>query len=349
MVEAGAWPALAGLGLRMTRRANLGLLVFLAVAFVTGWVAFAYGTVPSRWALIVHAVSGFGLLVLVPWKSLIVSRSLRRRRRGRFASLVLAVVVLASLVAGLLHSLGLPWWGPFTAMELHVGAAIAAVPLVIWHVLARPVRLRPTDFARRNVLRYGGTLALAGAVYAASEAAVRMGGLPGARRRFTGSYEVGSFQPDLLPATSWLFDAVPTIDVSTWRLRVRWPGGEREWTYEELWAFDDRIQAILDCTGGFWSEQMWAGVRLDRLFPERRPGSSVHVISHTGYDRRLSVPALGQVLLATRLGGVALSPDHGYPARLVVPGSRGFWWVKWVRSVELQEVPAWWQLPFPVQ
>ena len=331
----------------MTRRVNLGLLVFLAVAFLTGWLAFAYATAPSRWALVVHAVTGFGILVLVPWKSIVVRRS-RRGGLGRIASLLLAVLVLASLAGGLLHSLGLPWWGPYTAMELHVGAAIAAVPLVVWHVLARWVRPRPVDLSRRHLLRYAGAVGLAGAGYAASEQLARLARLPGAERRFTGSYELGSFEPEGLPVTSWLLDAVPALDAERWRLKVAWPGGGRDWTYAELLAHDDHLRAVLDCTGGFWSEHEWTGVLLGRLLPEV-PGLSIHVVSHTGYDRRLPPSDLWRVLLATGVDGQPLSAGNGYPLRLVAPGRRGFWWVKWVSRIEVQELPAWWQLPFPLQ
>lgn len=331
----------------MTRRVNLGLLVFLVVAFLTGWLAFAYGTAPSRWALVVHAISGFGLLVLVPWKTTIVRRS-RRRGLGGLASLLLAVAVLASLAAGLLHSVGLPWWGPYTAMELHVGAAIVAVPLVAWHMLARRVRPRPVDLSRRHLLRYATALGVAGAGYAASEQLTRLARFPGADRRFTGSYDVGSFQPDRLPVTSWLFDAVPDVDVDRWRLRVSGPGGTRDWTYAELLTYDDHLRAVLDCTGGFWSEHDWSGVLLGRLLPQVR-GLSLHVVAQTGYHRRLPVSDLWRVLLATGMDGQRLSVGNGYPVRIVAPGRRGFWWVKWVSLVELDEVPPWWQPPFPLQ
>jgi DMSO/TMAO reductase YedYZ molybdopterin-dependent catalytic subunit len=48
------------------------------------------------------------------------------------------------------------------------------------------------------------------------------------------------------------------------------------------------------------------------------------------------------------VGGVPLTPAHGYPVRLVAPGRRGYWWVKWVDRVELSADPAWWQPPFPI-
>jgi DMSO/TMAO reductase YedYZ molybdopterin-dependent catalytic subunit len=334
----------------MGRRTNLALLACLAVAFATGWLAFAYATAPARWSLVVHALGGFAILALVPWKSIVTRRGLRRPRPGRWASVTLAVLVLASLLGGLLHSTGLlRWWGPYTAMELHVGAAIAAVPFAVWHVLARPARPRPADLSRRNLLRAGAVVAAAGAGYAASELAVRVTGLPGAARRFTGSYEAGSFDPDLMPVSSWMFDAVPEIDPSGWSLRVVTPGGIRDWTYAELERFDDRRRAVLDCTGGFWSEQDWSGALLSRLVPDASGAISVRVVSHTGYDRRFAVEELPKLLLALRLGDQPLSADHGAPARLVVADRRGFWWVKWVRSIEIDDLPTWWQPPFPLQ
>src|SRR5438132_1249755 len=149
----------------------------------------------------------------------------------------------------------------------------------VWHVLARPVPPRRIDLARRTLLRQGATLAVAAAGYSATEAAVRLVRLPGGERRFTGSYEFGSFQPELMPVSSWMFDQVPAPAPAGWRLRVVGPGGLREWTYEELAAFDDRLRAVLDCTGGFWSEQDWSGVLLGRLLPHAGGARSVRVAS----------------------------------------------------------------------
>ncbi len=326
-------------------RTNLALLGLLAVAFVTGWIAFAYSTAPARWSLVLHATGGFAILALLPWKSMIARRGVGRSRPGRWASILLGVLVLVSLVAGLLHSTGLlVYMGPLTAMDFHVGAAIAAVPLAIWHVVARRVRARPTDLSRRNVLRGGAVIAGAAVAYAASEMVVRATGMPGAARRFTGSYEAASFQPDLMPVSSWMFDAIPQIDRTAWRLST----GGRDWSYDELLAFDDRLTATLDCTGGFFSTQEWSGVRLDRLLG-KADGASIRVVSSTGYDRRFPVDRASSLLLATRMGGQALDPGHGFPARLVVSDGRGFHWVKWVSAVEVDDMPHWWQSPFPLQ
>jgi hypothetical protein len=326
-------------------RTNLALLGLLAVAFVTGWLAFAFATAPARWSLVVHAASGFTILALLPWKSMIARRGLGRPQPGQWASVLLGMLVLISLVAGLLHSTGLlVYWGPLSAMEFHVGGAIAAIPLAIWHVVARRVRVRPTDLGRRSVLRAGVVVGAAAVAYASSEVVVRATGMPGAARRLTGSYEAGSYQPGLMPVSSWMFDAIPRIHQGAWRL----PAGAREWSYDELFAFDDRLTATLDCTGGFFSTQEWAGARLDRLI-EKSAGTTIRVVSVTGYDRRFPIDQAHSLLLATRVGGDALDAGHGFPARLVVPEGRGFWWVKWVSAIEVDDIPHWWQPPFPLQ
>ena len=326
-------------------RTNLALLALLAVAFLTGWLAFAFATAPARWSLVLHATGGFAILALLPWKSMIARRGIRRGWPGRWASILLGALVLVSIVAGFLHSTGLAVnIGRLTAMDFHVGAAIAAVPLAIWHVVARRVKVRPADLSRRAALRGGAMLAGAAAAYAASEIVVRAAGLNGATRRFTGSYEAGSNEPDLLPISSWMFDAIPNLDAGSWTLRAP----TRDWSYDELFAFDDRVTATLDCTGGFYSTQDWSGARLDRLIGGST-GGSIRVVSHTGYDRRFPLGDARRLVLATRIGGRTLDPGHGFPARLVSADRRGFWWVKWVVAIEVDDLPHWWQSPFPLQ
>jgi DMSO/TMAO reductase YedYZ molybdopterin-dependent catalytic subunit len=334
----------------MARRTNAFLLALLAAVFLTGWLGFGFDTTPAGVALVAHAGAGIAVVLLTPWKSAIARRGIEKRRPGWWASIVFGLLVLLSVAAGLAHSTGLlRSWGDWTALTVHVGAAFVAVPFAVWHVVARPVVLRRTDFARRRLLQGGVVLAGAAALYGTTEGVARLAALPGARRRFTGSYDVGAFDPAALPATSWLFDGAPRTESDSWRLAVSGPAGRRDWTLAELGNFDDRLDATLDCTGGFYSLQSWAGVWLDRLVPQAGGAVSFEVRSATGYARRFPIEDLHHILLATRLGGVALDPGHGFPARLVAPDRRGFWWVKWVDSIRLDSTPGWWQLPFPIQ
>jgi DMSO/TMAO reductase YedYZ molybdopterin-dependent catalytic subunit len=331
------------------RRTNLALLVLLAAALVTGALAYGIG---SGWAgpvVIAHGVAGLGIVLLAPWKSVVARRGLRRRRPGNWASVALAVLVAVAVGFGVLHSTGVAVEvGPVSAMQLHVGSALLSIPLALWHVVIRRVRARRTDLSRRALLRAGALLGGAGVVYVATEGLTAAASLPGADRRFTGSHERGSFRPPDMPVTQWLNDRVPRIDAASWRLVVRTGQEERAWTWDELDRAGDRARATIDCTGGWFAVQDWEGTRLSRLVPDPGEARSVLVRSVTGYPRRFPIRDLDRLLVATRAGGRPLDPGHGFPARMVAPGRRGFWWVKWIESIEVSAVPWWWQWPFPV-
>jgi len=151
-----------------------------------------------------------------------------------------------------------------------------------------------------------------------------------------------------MPVTQWLDDAPPEIRPDDWCLVVRTPNGESSLSYEELAGFSDRLRATVDCTGGWYATQDWAGVRLDRLLEAHDEVRSLVVVSATGYGRRFPIADAASMLVATRAGGRELSAGHGFPARLVVPGRRGFWWVKWIERIETSGTPWWWQSPFPL-
>jgi hypothetical protein len=181
---------------------------------------------------------------------------------------------------------------------------------------------------RRQFLTAAAFGAAALAAWRVQRPAQRALGLPGAKRRFTGSYDAG----DDFPATSWVADDPRPLG-SGYRLQV----GERRLTAAEL-DRGDELTAVLDCTGGFYTEQRWRGVLLSRLLEDAH-ASHVRVISHTGYRWSFALDDAQDLLLATHVGGEPLSHGHGAPCRLVAPGRRGFQWVKWVERVELRDGP----------
>lgn len=326
------------------RRTNLALFAALSVAFLTGALAFGIGSGWNRWATAAHAIAGFVIVLLTPWKSVIARRGLRRRRRGRLTSVAFTALAAVAVLSGVLHSTGLAAIGDLTSMQIHVGAALIALPLAAIHIVGRRVRLDRSDASRRQLLRSGTLIAGAALTYAVVEGGSKLASLPGGTRRFTGSFEAGSLDPDEMPVTQWLNDSVPSIDIEDWALAI----GGRALTYADVSQWTDTVTATLDCTGGWWAEQEWSGVLLSRLLPADSNGRSIVVESATGYERRFPISDASKLLLATRAGGRPLSPGHGYPARIVAPGRRGFWWVKWVVSIEVSDRPWWIQSPFPV-
>lgn len=331
------------------RRTNLALLVLLLAALGTGALAFGIGVGWNHWVTIAHGIVGLAILALSPWKQMVVARGIRRPRRGRAASVVFLALVTVALVTGFAHSTGLlRSMGPVSAMQVHVGAALLSIPLLVGHVVARPAPVHRTDLSRRTLLRSGALLGGAGVAYAAVETVARLTSLPGGKRRYTGSFATGSFEPERMPVTQWLDDPVPEIEAEGWTLTVGADGRRRALTHEDLLSFSDKLTAVIDCTGGWYAEQQWEGVWLADLLPDEVQGRSIRVRSFTGYSRRYPLRDAGKLLLATRVGHRPLSAGHGFPLRLCAPGRRGFWWVKWVTEIEVDDVPWWLQPPFPL-
>jgi hypothetical protein len=329
------------------RLANVALLVVVPLAAASGLAMFLLGSGPVLAVAVLHGLVGLTVVVLVPWKSVVVRRGLKRARGPRLAtSLALGAVVVLALVTGVAHLGGILVAGsPLTSLQVHVGAGVVAVALTLVHARQRRIRARRGDLSRRSLLRLGLLASTAGVL----DAGVRVAGartvLRGVRQP-TGSFRLASSSVAAIPGTSWLFDRIPAVDAQSWRLAVTAGGVSREWSLADLSRWDDRLTAVLDCTGGWWTEQEWSGVRVARLLPPGT-GGSVEVTSATGYSRRL--PLTEDLLLATAIGGVPLSAAHGFPARLVVPGRRGYHWVKWVAGISHDDRPWWVEPPLPLQ
>lgn len=332
-----------------SRVTNLTLFLALIAAFGTGAGATATGSERGRWISIAHGIVGMAIILLIPWKGRVVRAGLRRARATRWLSLLLAALAVTTVLFGVGYSTGLVRSvGGTEGLWLHIAAALVLVPLILWHVVARWPHPRKADLSRRVLLRTSVLGVAAAGVYFATVGVVSLGGLPGTQRRFTGSYERGSFNPSAMPRTIWLDDSPPLVDPDRWRLTVVDRAGRYELTLPELQDRETTLRATLDCTSGWYSHQDWTGVPVTDLIREVGDARSLFVRSLTGYWVRLPVRDLDTLLLATTVGGEPLRRGHGYPLRLVAPNRRGFWWVKWVDRIELQDTPWWWQTPFPV-
>lgn len=332
------------IGALNARQVNLLLEIAVVAAFVTGLTSWAVGTGWNRWWTFAHALSGLTLVVLTRQK---VRRSVRpglaRGRPSRWLSIVFGVLILVVAALGLAHSTGL-WAGVgyWTSLWSHFLFAFAAIPLFIWHLISRPSTPRPADLDRRLLLGGGMAVGAAAMLAVGTEVAARATGLGGGGRRFTGSHEIGSFDPQAMPTVSWIDDRAPDIPHGEWPLTIA--GGAVD--VASLAALARPLDAKLDCTGGWWSEQSWDVVALSDLGPEWNT-RSIRVTSATGYSRLIPTTDAETTFLAVGYGGEPLRRGHGAPVRLVAPSRRGPWWVKWVVEVEPDDRPWWFQLPFP--
>jgi DMSO/TMAO reductase YedYZ molybdopterin-dependent catalytic subunit len=335
---------------------NTALLVLVAAQLASGYVGLVSGDQARRWVLWAHGVGAYAATLALVWKGSVILDAIRRRRAdlARVAFLGLLCLLLATLATGYLWSfLGRRLVGPYSLMTLHVALALGVLAVLVVHVAARRFVLRlDASRDRRAALRLLG-LGVAGVALWGAASRVAAGlGLPGALRRFTGSYEVG--RQGEFPVVSWLFDDPTPVDIAAWRLTVEGAVERpRVLSYDDLRALvDAETTTIIDCTGGWYSEQRWRGVALSRLLALASPtpaAQSVTVEAVSGYSRRFPLnDALGY-LLALEVAGQPLEHAHGYPARLVAPDRRGFEWVKWVRRIRMEETSALLQPPVPLQ
>ena len=336
--------------------ANTLLLALIAVELVSGFFGLVSGSPDEAIFILSHKIAGWGIVAVLAWKSVNVLASLRwpRAATPRTASLVLALALTATLLLGFVWSFIGPisFW-LFSGVSWHIYIGGALVPILIWHATYH-TRGFPLRFwaERRSFLRLTGLVIVGAALWRAGEVAASVGGLSGATRRFTGSYEAGSYTGNAFPLTSWFNDSPGPVSPTEWRLSI---GGAvanpMRLRYEEITS-DAEFTATIDCTGGWHSTQEWRGIALADLLEAAQldeNANSVTVRSVTGYYRKFSIAEANSYIIATQVGDELLSHGHGFPARLVAHDKRGFEWVKWITDIEVNRTGKWLQPPLPLQ
>src|SRR3989440_856937 len=330
------------------RLTDWSIALAAVLTFTLGVISLLSG-LPQEWFIFaLHGIAGLWLLLLLwgkvrpVWSRLIHPRRWDRRPIYGLLALLLVTVTLGAgtwWVAG-----GDVYFAGFNLLNWHIALGLGITAAIVLHMFARAKRLRKRDIAGRRQVLYFSAMLLAGvALWPGQQLTERILNLPGARRRFTGSRESGSYAGNVFPTSSWVADAPRPLDAQTWRLSL---GGAvttpRDFSYDELVTVHDEEEATLDCTGGFYSTQHWRGIPVGRLLDQaalHTEARYVSFISVTSYRWSLPLEEARTALLATHVGEEPLSHEHGFPLRLVSPGRRGFEWVKWITSIEVLTEP----------
>ncbi|MSP14386.1 MAG: hypothetical protein EXR62_15720 [Chloroflexi bacterium] len=338
--------------------ANIVLLGLLLAQLLTGLGGLMSGSPSFSWVLWLHGIGAYAVVVVFFWKSAIIYRVFQRRKAIHVARLgfwTMALVLLAIVATGYFWTYaGAAYLGNSSLMVVHGLLAGGLVAFLAWHVLAKRFIFRfPQARDRRAFLRLAGMTLAGWALWRLAEPVRAAVDSPGVRRRFTGSYENGSLT-GAFPEVSWLFDGPPPMAAQDWRLVID-GAVDRPLTlsYAQVQQLAvDTIAEILDCTGGWYSRQAWTGVAVGRLLqmagvqPQAR---SVTVAAVSGYGRRFNLAEISDYILATQVGGQPLIHGHGFPARLVANGHRGYDWVKWVTHIQVNTTSQFLQPPLPLQ
>ncbi len=296
------------------------------------------------------------------------------RRRPGLARLAIGAGVLFALAVGLRDPLAdvLP-----TAVVAVAAGGIAAVALGWLLRLATP---RPApgaempDWGRRRFL--GTSIAVVGvaAVSGVAGRALLEGG------RLSAPPQVGTIPepsatapplpigssldvPDLSPIVTpnrdfYRIDTallVPRPDVDTWRLKVTGMVDRPfELTYDELVSLPLQEQYVtIACVsnevgGGLVGNALWTGARLKDLLdragvqPEATQIVGRAVDGFTvGFPTAWALADDREALVAVAMNGETLPANHGFPARLIVPGLYGYVSAtKWLSEIELTTLEA---------
>ena len=149
------------------------------------------------------------------------------------------------------------------------------------------------------------------------------------------------------------YGSVPQVELAAWNLvvdgLVEHP---QRWTWEQFQQLP-RVQVRCDihCVTR-WSryDNLWEGVSLREVLKLAAPkpeGRYAILHAEQGFTTNLPLTELthDDVLLADKHSGQPLTPDHGWPLRLVVP--RRYFWksAKWIRRIEIvdRDQPGFWE------
>ncbi|MBI4202537.1 MAG: molybdopterin-dependent oxidoreductase [Chloroflexi bacterium] len=168
------------------------------------------------------------------------------------------------------------------------------------------------------------------------------------------SYTAGQLPPEITPNDTFYEISKniinPRMDAGTWKLEIGGDvGNPLTLTYEELkalaWVEEyATLQCISNPVGGpYISNALWRGVPLKDLLEQAQlpPGTErLAFRAADGYvdSFPVEIAMRPQTIVAYMMNGEPLPHNHGFPARIIVPGLWGMENVKWLTRIE--PVPA---------
>jgi DMSO/TMAO reductase YedYZ molybdopterin-dependent catalytic subunit len=177
----------------------------------------------------------------------------------------------------------------------------------------------------------------------------------GFRRRHT----VPEGASDRVPPGQYVTEGFPVLSagptphtpLTEWTFSVRQRGTTlKSWTWQEFQELPaETVTADIHCVTR-WSklDTEWRGVSVATLLDEvQQDARYVMAFSDGGYTTNLPAADVtdGKAWVAFDFGGGPLEPEHGGPARLLVPHLYFWKSAKWVRGLELMDddQPGFWE------
>jgi len=164
-------------------------------------------------------------------------------------------------------------------------------------------------------------------------------GFRGRRREMSDRLPPGQYLVDDFPVLS--AGPTPRVTTNDWSFTITAETGEKhEWSWSGMRALPAETPVVdLHCVTK-WSKfnTRWEGVSLDTLLADVETTADYALVhSYGGYTTNLPLEDLqdGKAWIAFRYDGDDLEPEHGGPARLLVPHLYLWKSAKWVRGMQL--------------
>ena len=167
-----------------------------------------------------------------------------------------------------------------------------------------------------------------------------------------------SSRPDLPPGQYLTHDfpvlsagPTPRIPLDRWQFTVTTESGTRQtWTWRDFLALPyEDVTVDIHCVTK-WSKlgTTWRGVSLDTLLADTDTAADYTMIhAYGGYTTNVPLEDLldGKAWIAYRFDGEDLQPEHGGPARMLIPHLYLWKSAKWVSGVEMltEDEPGFWE------
>jgi len=174
-------------------------------------------------------------------------------------------------------------------------------------------------------------------------------GFFGRRREENPDLPPGQYLTEDFPVLS--AGPTPVIDTADWAFTIEAESGlVTTWTWEQLKALPiEDIHTDIHCVTR-WSKfgTSWRGVSLDTLFKDIDT-SNKYVMAHSygGYTTNMPLADLlgGKAWIAFEFDGKDLEPEHGGPARLLIPHLYFWKSAKWIRGLRMHshDDPGFWE------
>lgn len=148
------------------------------------------------------------------------------------------------------------------------------------------------------------------------------------------------------------YEATPSVDRADWRFSIETEEGSASWTWDQMLGLPQTTVTVdIHCVTKWTKfDTTWEGVTVDDFLDSAGVDlSSPYLLAtcYTGYTTNLPSEDVldGRAMVAHTFEGEPLDPEHGGPARLLVPHLYFWKSAKWVRGLQTMDEnsPGFWE------